>query len=1627
MASQQYIITVSKGAAPIKVDDLEQALHIAEILSREYGASVQISGTKSDFTMSWPSGGANEALRQKHGMVKEISQQSPADGAKVAAEALDAAAATYAPFPEKTGDLLGKNGLARVHFFDGRFLTAATLQAEQIYWDARTRIAAQIHPAGIARGLGLTYPLLDGGPGVDPGANVTLQPGLAFDGYGRPIVVGAAYPFKLRDLIERWVQTPVALSALGGTTFAPCLCVSPGGGAAGGGSSFPSGPYLLVIAASECPEGQAKVFGTACPSDTSDTCEIDRWRSGFGLSLVQLPDLISAHTPGDEWARRGLMASWYFDTYDVRQDRWRGNFPFGAFASDVVQATGNPITSGEAVPLAVVWVDSTQGVTFFDTWTARRHLISTHTAYAAHRVIGAPPPAAVQARLHQFQVMLEEVLAARGLGRSVTTIGGLGNDNLFTLGFRSIPPAGFLPMRRDDHRVHSATELPEVLADAHSRYAEGAGPSLLLTLAWQQAAAWFAGTNVLPLPVVALHDDDVLRLLREVEQRDPIHLAEHIREIDVSDEQMQQVLNLFSTQEEAAAEARRRRAAQEKVAREHLASVVKDGVELERRVRAMVSELESHDKLAAWHAKARPAEVASAASVVGTKRVPSLASSGKESLQRMRAMSASLASGKRLSTGQRINSEQHVSAQVGHGKEGAWKGFSRPVATSTDPDAKCVEVMLRSVLEALGGVSPNSWPLFSLVRDIIARRIEPVRLVVPMSSATRVHPVFGVTNAVLAAELAQAKASWNATLLSASPDDLGGYDGTRSFWSDNFEFEARPHDWVLYARESMSFPMLLPQLMEALGCCGCEGGLSCEDAARRMCDYIWVLHQSGVTQDGDDGDHDGMPQGYDPDPFGADTEFLLFPAYIQAVSLPDGCCDLLAACLHEQFGSLGTEGVGLSRDALQWLVTWLDNPGAFDLANYGLRAFGVMTAVVEEDFNRRSVWLLYAAFLFFARPDVLSCVIKWYLENGDPNEEETCWAARMFCRTLDDLIDTSMLMTPGQVDDMIADPDAAVVINLLKELLGLTPVDGCCDEMGECIADAFGTPMAPWSQARIATLGSIRSRLDAALAAGGGVLDQPTFTLLRDDLYAVFTDGWPVNEANWLLPFFTLAHQTGRVGLFVCALEQWDIPEIPAPTELCPEAGQLVSAITTLYGPLTPRSYSEFVTYTEQHNNQSLVASARQYIAMMSDPMHPGSCCTSFVTALGMTQFNPMLASVNTLGFGAVEYPSLVMRWWLHSMAGAIEISTAYEKDVDELLAASFVSPFNYVGPPQISVWVGGMAALVDGDLGAQRALLACVYKKWLAGIPGNCRGMIGVVEVLVAVPTTDSSWSLEQVNTWQNGLANYGNAVSAMMAVNDCCEDIAFLLGGAGLAPLPVGLTSGGLYFYGSIVKPLLENIESQASASNAELFTYLSPLRQLFNSASYMDVPFYPTWLDIFSRIARDAGRLHQFGCSLLALIEFTLLSPLTAIRPDRPIATAVVNAFEATPAALITNYNKDKERTISDLEAEVNVSGWKFAGRPSMLDANLNRRRRALAALVEDAERNPIVGTSEFAEVWAKGKGRLRDHDRVLEAVENFAVDLGEERAIRAVQTLRGIREHVPGDSYELVVNAFIGAGG
>jgi hypothetical protein len=397
------------------------------------------------------------------------------------------------------GDARDRNNLRRTNWFNGRYLTAEALSRQDVYFDHRSRLNAHALMPGIAWGLGV-----EAKKGLD---EFTLRRGLAFDGVGRPILVSQDFSFTLADLIGVSLKTPRRVVG-GQREFTPCVCLAPDpGGPSGGGAALPTGPYLLVIEAGELPEGKAKVTGDVCGGRRNAACEADVWQGSFGLSLVRFPvDAPLLNDIPDVWALRGTLSAYYFDVFEhPLWRRWDPAFPVdGSFRRD----SGPGRHEGMAIPLALVHLGVDGTALYLDSWIPRR-LITATPGEDWHRIrFGAPPRAAAWARIHQFQTMLQESLVVRPMAHTAAA-----EANLHGRGFRHIPPIGFLPV-----------EPRAMEEDPISRNILMGPRTALVHEALRQAEAYFAGTNVVPYGVVALHDDDILEDLHNVIDKDPLQL-----------------------------------------------------------------------------------------------------------------------------------------------------------------------------------------------------------------------------------------------------------------------------------------------------------------------------------------------------------------------------------------------------------------------------------------------------------------------------------------------------------------------------------------------------------------------------------------------------------------------------------------------------------------------------------------------------------------------------------------------------------------------------------------------------------------------------------------------------------------------------------------------------------------------------------------------------------------------------------------------------------------------------------------------------------------------------------------------------------------------------------------------
>jgi hypothetical protein len=356
--------------------------------------------------------------------------------------------------------------LFRTNYFNGRVLTAETLQREQEYWDSRCRLIAQAQGGGVASGFFVTQP-----DAANPDT-MELGAGLAFDDGGLPIYSDSPLRFSFAERVNA-ITTP-------GTPPDPCAWV------------------LRIAAVEQDSPDTVSVYGGPCADSSKPDCQ-PRGRQG-GIQVLP-PTPLAAGLAPDANAARSELAAYYFDEEENKlASRWQAGGA-GALSGPPFVAPGR--ASGVAV--ALVWVVGGK-VQFVDPWIVRRPLVASAAASWVDAAAGAPTPAAVAARHFQFQSQLAQ-------SPTPTT-----PQNLYDRGFRRLPPFGWLPVAPLTPDPSSLSGSAADIALAEARW---------IRQARDGASSYFKGTNVaITRYQVALHDDDLYDAAAEAARADPITLAQ---------------------------------------------------------------------------------------------------------------------------------------------------------------------------------------------------------------------------------------------------------------------------------------------------------------------------------------------------------------------------------------------------------------------------------------------------------------------------------------------------------------------------------------------------------------------------------------------------------------------------------------------------------------------------------------------------------------------------------------------------------------------------------------------------------------------------------------------------------------------------------------------------------------------------------------------------------------------------------------------------------------------------------------------------------------------------------------------------------------------------------------------
>lgn len=291
--------------------------------------------------------------------------------------------------------------LTRLNYFDGKFLRAADLKAEQEYVRRLVHMSNEAGGPGVARGFDLQ---LEAG-----GDSLHVGPGLAIDPQGRVLFLSIPAAVDIQKLIEQSRdQTLVSNSgakSANGNGFADCetKSLTPATQAL-----LPNDLYLITIGHAEGYCGEEEVFGKLC--EEACTTGTDRPYIIEGLVLRATPLLLKTLPAASKAValtqkhRRSLVASAYFE--DERN--LVASLISGAGLKSDIWCFGAEGASGAEVPLGVI-ARSGKATLFLDAWTARRERIDPPAKRYWQWRMRMRPWDVFLAQILQFQCQLRDM------------------------------------------------------------------------------------------------------------------------------------------------------------------------------------------------------------------------------------------------------------------------------------------------------------------------------------------------------------------------------------------------------------------------------------------------------------------------------------------------------------------------------------------------------------------------------------------------------------------------------------------------------------------------------------------------------------------------------------------------------------------------------------------------------------------------------------------------------------------------------------------------------------------------------------------------------------------------------------------------------------------------------------------------------------------------------------------------------------------------------------------------------------------------------------------------------------------------------------------------------------------
>jgi hypothetical protein len=288
--------------------------------------------------------------------------------------------------------------LTRLNYFDGKFLRASDLSAEQLYLRRLIDLSNQAGGPGVAYGYNLSL--------AAGGDQLNLGPGLAIDPQGRVLLLPQAFSVGVQHLIDRSRQLKQSGAAASGKgSFGDCSVVmeTPPDGVVQAGNL-----YLIVIGFAEALCGEEDVFGKLCEEACATSTDRPFLVEGLVLRAVplqlQTPLPTSAVVSLNQRHLRSRVASAYFE--DERQRV--ASFISGEGLRSDVWCFGAEAAGGSDVPVGVLARAGSTTV-FLDAWIARRERIDTPARRYWQWRMAMRPWDVFLAQILQFQCQLSDL------------------------------------------------------------------------------------------------------------------------------------------------------------------------------------------------------------------------------------------------------------------------------------------------------------------------------------------------------------------------------------------------------------------------------------------------------------------------------------------------------------------------------------------------------------------------------------------------------------------------------------------------------------------------------------------------------------------------------------------------------------------------------------------------------------------------------------------------------------------------------------------------------------------------------------------------------------------------------------------------------------------------------------------------------------------------------------------------------------------------------------------------------------------------------------------------------------------------------------------------------------------